>query len=71
VLGLGSAAAAGGPSPTGCVLRQTRLRVKTWENCLRRNGQTIMARSTRLVMLIKNIYNLWDRERLLPCVANF
>jgi len=42
---------------------------------LRRNGridgQTDMARSTRLVMLIKNIYTLYGRKRLLHCVANF
>jgi len=35
------------------------------------DGQTDMARSTRLVMLIKNIYTLWGRKRLLHCVANF
>jgi len=34
-------------------------------------GQTNMARSTRLVMLIKNIQTLWGRKRLLHCVANF
>jgi len=34
-------------------------------------GQTDMARSTCLVMLIKNIYTLWGRKRLLHCVANF
>jgi len=39
--------------------------------CLETDGQTDMARSTRLVMLIKNIYTLWDRKRLLHCVANF
>jgi len=35
------------------------------------DGQTDMARSTRQVMLIKNIYSLWRRKRLLHCVANF
>jgi len=35
------------------------------------DGQTDMARSTRLVMLIKNIYSLWGRKRVLHCVANF
>jgi len=35
------------------------------------DGQTDMSRSTRLVMLIKNIYTLWGRKRLLHCVANF
>jgi len=35
------------------------------------DGQTDMARSTRLVMLIKNIYTLWGRKRFLHCVANF
>jgi len=35
------------------------------------DGQTDMARSTRLVMLIKNIYTLWGRKRLIYCVANF
>jgi len=39
--------------------------------CVQTDGQTDMARSTRLVMLIKNIYTLWDRKRLLRCVANF
>jgi len=35
------------------------------------DGQTDMARSTRLVILIKNIYTLWGRKHLLHCVANF
>jgi len=39
--------------------------------CVESDGQTDMARSTRLVMLIKNIYTLWGRKRLLHCVANF
>jgi len=39
--------------------------------CVETDGQADMARSTRLVMLIKNIYTLWDRKRLLQCVANF
>jgi len=39
--------------------------------CVETDGQTDMARSTRLVMLIKNIYTLWGRQRLLHCVANF
>jgi len=38
--------------------------------CVETGGQTYMARST-LVMLIKNIYTLWGRKRLLHCVANF
>jgi len=33
------------------------------------DGQPDMARSTRLVMLIKNIYTLWGRKSLLHCVA--
>jgi len=33
--------------------------------------QTGMASSTRLVMVIKNIYTLWGRKLLLYCVANF
>jgi len=37
--------------------------------CVETDGQT--ARSTRLVMLIKNIFTLWGRKRLLHCVANF
>jgi len=37
--------------------------------CVETDGQTYMARSTRLVMLIKNIYTLWGR--LHHCVANF
>jgi len=39
--------------------------------CVETDGQSDMARSTRLVMLIKNIYTLWGRKRLLHCVANF
>jgi len=39
--------------------------------CVETDGQTDVARSTRLVMLIKNIYSLWGLKRLLPCVANF
>jgi len=39
--------------------------------CVEGDGQTDMARSTRLVMLIKNIYTLWGRKRLLHCVAIF
>jgi len=39
--------------------------------CVETDGQTDMARSTRLVMLIRNIYTLWGRKRLLHCVANF
>jgi len=30
-----------------------------------------MARSTRLVMRIKNIYTLWGRKRLLHCLQTF
>jgi len=37
--------------------------------CVETDGQT--ARSTRLVMLIKNMYTLWGRKRLLHCVASF
>jgi len=39
--------------------------------CVETDGQTDMARSTRLVMLNKNIYTLWGRKRHLHCVANF
>jgi len=39
--------------------------------CVETDGQTDMARSTRLAMLIKNIYTLWGRKRMLHCVANF
>jgi len=39
--------------------------------CVETEGQTDMARSTRLSMLIKNIYTLWCRKRLLHRVANF
>jgi len=39
--------------------------------CVEMDGQTDMARSTRLVLLIKNIYTLWGRKRLLYCIANF
>jgi len=35
------------------------------------DGQTDMARSTRLVILIKNIYTLWDRKRFLLPVTYF
>jgi len=36
--------------------------------CVETDGQTDMARLTRVVMLIKNIYTLWGRKRLLHCV---
>jgi len=39
--------------------------------CVETDEQTDMARSTRLIMLIKNIYTLWGRKRLLHCVVNF
>jgi len=39
--------------------------------CVETDGQTDMARSTSLVMLIKNIYILWGRKRLRHCVVNF
>jgi len=39
--------------------------------CVETDGQTDIASSTRLGMLIKNIYTLWGRKRLLHCVANF
>jgi len=39
--------------------------------CVETDGPTDIARSIRLVMLIKNIYTLWGRKRLLHCVANF
>jgi len=39
--------------------------------CVETDRQTDMARSTRLVMLIKNIYTLWGRKRLLHSVTNF
>jgi len=35
------------------------------------DGQTDMARSTRLVILIKNIYTLWGRNRFLLPVTYF
>jgi len=38
---------------------------------VRTDGQTDMARSTRLVILIKNIYNLSGRKRLLLPVTYF
>jgi len=34
--------------------------------CVETDGQTDMAISTRLVMLIKNIYTLWGRKSLYP-----
>jgi len=39
--------------------------------CVETDGQTNMARSTRLMMMIKSLYTLWGRKRLLHCVANF
>jgi len=39
--------------------------------CVGTDGQTDMARSTRLVMLIKNMYTLWGRKLPLHYVANF
>jgi len=38
---------------------------------IRTDGQTDMARSTRLVILIKNIYTLWSRKRFLLPVTYF
>jgi len=38
---------------------------------IRTDGQTDMARSTRLVILIKNKYTLWGRKRFLLPVAYF
>jgi len=38
--------------------------------CVETDGQTDKARSTRLVMLIKNT-TLWGLKRLLHCDANF
>jgi len=35
--------------------------------CVETDGQTDMARSTRLVMLFKNIYSLCGRKRSLRC----
>jgi len=40
-------------------------------DCVETVGQTDMARSTCLVMLIKNIYTSWGLKRILLCVANF
>jgi len=37
--------------------------------CVKTDGQTDRRRSTRLVMLIKNIYTLRGRKRVLHCVA--
>jgi len=38
---------------------------------IRTDGQMDMARSTRLVILIKNIYTSWDRKRILLPVTYF
>jgi len=38
---------------------------------IRTEGQTDMARSSRLVILIKNIYTLWGRKRFLLPVTYF
>jgi len=38
---------------------------------IRTDGQTDMARSTRLVILIKNTYTLWGRKRFLLPVTYF
>jgi len=38
---------------------------------IRTDGQTDMARSTRLVILIKNMYTLWGRKRFLLPVTYF
>jgi len=40
-------------------------------SAFRTDGQTDMARSTRLVILIKNIYILWGRKRFLLPVTYF
>jgi len=39
--------------------------------CVETDGQTDMARSSSLVMLINNIYILWGWKCILHCVANF
>jgi len=44
------------PNPKSLALTVSEIFVRT-------DGQTDMARSTRLVILIKNIYTLWGRKR--------
>ncbi|SPP78901.1 Hypothetical predicted protein, partial [Drosophila guanche] len=43
--------------------------LRTSRQTRRTDGQTDMALSTRLLMLIKNIYTLWGRKRFLLCVT--
>jgi len=54
--------------------KERRLLGKFRPDSFRTDGlsvQTDMARSTRLVTLIKNMHTLGGRKRLLHCVANF
>jgi len=46
------------PSIAACIVSKISASIRT-------EGQADMARSTRLVILIKNIYTLWGRKRLL------
>jgi len=39
--------------------------------CVEMDGQTDMARSSRLVTLIKDKYTLWGQKRFLHCDASF
>jgi len=67
------------PAPTYAPAKERRLLEKFQPDsfktkrlvCVETDRQTDIARSTPLVMLIKNIYILWVRKSLLHCVANF
>jgi len=56
-----------------CMPNPNSLALKVFEISafIRTDGQTDMARSTRLVILIKNIYTLWGRKRFLLPVTYF
>jgi len=52
------------PNIVACIVSEISAFIRTDE-------QTDLARSTRLVILIKNIFTLWGRKRFLPPVTYF
>jgi len=60
------------PSIVACLFSEISAFIRTDEQTyVRTVGQTDMARSTRLMILIKNIYSLWGRKRFLLPVTYF
>jgi len=52
------------PSIVACIVSEISAFIRT-------DGETDMARSSRLVILIKNIHTLWGRKRFLLPVTYF